>query len=92
MRRRRALRRLHGNTNKQTIVQKRAADESVAEPAELVRKLNTRVREVIELLPHDGNYLLDFYCECGCCDSVRLTIAEYDALKGKPVFRAGHPV
>jgi hypothetical protein len=91
MRRRPALRRLHENPKKQTIVQRRASGEPAAERAEPARKLNMQVRKIIERLPHDDDYSLDFFCECGCCEPVRLTIAEYDALEGKPAYLAGHP-
>lgn len=90
MRRCRALRRLNEPINRQTIVQRRAPGELVAERAAPVRKLNAQVRAVIARLPHDGAYSLQFFCECGCCEAVLLTIAEYDALEGKPVHRAGH--
>lgn len=55
-----------------------------------MRKLNAQVRKVIEWLPHDSDYQCNFYCECGCCESVQLTIKEYDALAGSPVHLAGH--
>jgi hypothetical protein len=92
MRRRRVLRRLHNkNIKKQTFVQQRAPSQPVAEAAELVHKLNTRVREIIERLPHDDDYSLEFFCECGCLEPVQLTTTEYDALEGQPVYRVGHP-
>lgn len=93
MRQRRVLRRLHENIDKKkTRVQRRAANESVPEPGQLVRNLNTRVREIIKRLPHQRDYSLAFFCECGCSEPVQLTIDQYDALEGKAVLRAGHPV
>lgn len=82
---------MHEDINKKTRIQRQAADELPPEPGELVRKLNTRVREIIERLPHQSDYSLEFFCECGCCEPVKLTIGQYDALGGKPVYRAGDP-
>lgn len=56
--------------------------------AELVRELNARIREVGERLLDEDDYALDFYCECGCWQTVQLTMARYDALEGAPVYRA----
>jgi hypothetical protein len=85
MRSRPALRRLHEDPNTQP------SRDPAGQRSEAVRKLNTQVRNVIEWLPHGEGTSLDFFCECGCCEPVELTIAEYDALDGEPVYRAGHP-
>jgi hypothetical protein len=82
---------MHGTLNKQTIVQRRADGESVTEGGGPVRKLNAQIRKVIERLPHDKDLSLAFFCECGCCEAVQLTIAEYDASVSKPLYLAGHP-
>jgi hypothetical protein len=65
--------------------------DELTEHAELVHELNTRIREVGEQLLDEDDYTLDFYCECGCWQMVQLTMSEYDALEGAPVYRAGHP-
>jgi hypothetical protein len=75
-----ALRRLYEETN-----------NPAAERSEPVRKLNVQIRKVIEWLPHGKDCSPGFFCECGCCESVELTLAEYDALRGKPVCLPGHP-
>jgi hypothetical protein len=31
-----------------------------------------------------------FFCECGCFEPGELTIAEYDALEGEPIYLDGH--
>ena len=64
----------------------------VTEGVELVRELNTRIREVGERLVDQDDYPLDFFCACGCWQTVRLTMAEYDALGAAPVYRPGHPI
>lgn len=61
-----------------------------AERSEPVRKLNVQIRKVIEWLPHGKDCSPGFFCECGCCESVELTLAEYDALEGKPIYLAYH--
>ena len=61
-----------------------------AERSERVRKLNVQIRKVIEWLPHGKDCSPGFFCECGCCESVELTLAEYDALEGKPIYLAYH--
>jgi hypothetical protein len=79
---------LNEDPNKQH--QRQASRDTVAERSETVRNLNVQLRKVMKLLPHDRDHPYNFYCECGCCDSVQLTIDEYDALGGKAVYRAGH--
>jgi hypothetical protein len=85
MRPRPALRRLHEDPNTQP------PGDPARQRSEAVRKLNSQVRKVIECLPHDAGTSLHFFCECGCGEPVQLTIAEYDALDGEPVYRASHP-
>jgi len=46
----------------------------------------------MEWLAHDEDFESNFFCECGCCEPVRLTVARYDALAGEPVYLAGHTV
>jgi hypothetical protein len=79
---------LNDDPNKQ--LQRRASRDPAAERSETVRNLNTQLRKVMKLLPHDHDDPYNFYCECGCCDSVQLSIDEYDALGGRAVYRAGH--
>jgi len=81
---------VHEDLSKQPI-ERRARGDPAAERSETVRKLNMQLRRVFKWLPHDRGYPYNFYCECGCCESVQLTIAEYDALEDKPVYLAGHP-
>jgi hypothetical protein len=88
MRPRPALRRLHEDLNTQSTV------DPAGEGSEAVRKLNAQVRRIIDCLPHrDKHTLLDFLCECGCCEPVRLTLSGYDAhaRTGRPVYLTGHP-
>ena len=69
---------------------RQGSPDPVAERSETVRRLNTQLRKLIEWLPHDSDYQCNFYCECGCCEPVLLTVAEYDSLGDKTLFRAGH--
>jgi hypothetical protein len=80
--------RLHEDPNKQ--LQRQASGDPAAERSETVRKLNTHLRNLMKWLPHDRDQPYNFYCECGCCEPVRLSVAEYDGLAGKPVYLAGH--
>jgi hypothetical protein len=64
----------------------------VAELAQPERLVNAQLRRAIEPLPQARSHSLQFFCECGCGDVVLLTIAEYDALDGNPVYRPGHPI
>ncbi len=80
---------MHDDLSKQPI-ERRARGDPAAERSETVRKLNTQLRKLIKWLPHDRDYPYNFYCECGCCEPVQLTIEEYDALAGRPVYLAGH--
>lgn len=89
--RRRMVRHLHDSTDKRMIVEHRLAVETLAERAGSASSANAQIRGVVERLPHDDGHSLQFFCECGCGGSVLLTIAEYDALAGKPVRRSGHP-
>lgn len=68
-----------------------SAPEAVPERVEAARNANAQLRRVIERLPHDSGHSIRFLCECGCGDAVLLTIAEYDALNGRPLYRSGHP-
>jgi hypothetical protein len=69
------------------------AEESaeLTERTALVRRLNAEIREASERLPDGDDSPLEFYCECGCWQTVELTIAAYDSLNGKPVYLPGHP-
>jgi hypothetical protein len=80
--------RLHEKLDKRFLRQGPA--DSAAGRTETVRSLNTQLRKLMEWLPHDRDYPYNFYCECGCCEPVPLTIPEYDSLEGKAVHRAGH--
>jgi hypothetical protein len=77
--------------DKQSTVQCRPTFEAAAERSAQAHRVNAQQRRVIEALPHDPDHSTQFFCECGCGDAVLLTIAEYDALAGKPVHRCGHP-
>jgi hypothetical protein len=77
--------------NTQSVTQPRSTTEAVGERAAPASRVNTQIRRVIETLPHDAGHSLQFFCECGCDEAVLLTIAEYDALAGKPAYRRGHP-
>jgi len=57
---------------------------------ELVRELNARIRELGARLAGTGDDSLDYFCECGCWETVQLTTAAYDALDGRPIYSAGH--
>jgi hypothetical protein len=80
--------RLNEGPNKQ--LQRQASGDPAAARSEAVRKLKTQLRKLMKWLHHDRHYPYNFYCECGCCEPVPLTIEEYDALGGKTVYRAGH--
>jgi hypothetical protein len=80
--------RLHEDPNKQ--LQREASGDPAAERSETVRKLNAQIRKLTKWESHDNDYFYVFFCECGCCEPVRLTIAEFDGLEGKTVYRAGH--
>lgn len=70
------------------------AEKQPGEPTErpaLVRQVNAEIRTVGEQLTEEDELPLEFYCECGCWQKVELTIAAYDALGGRPVYREGHP-
>ena len=56
------------------------------------RVVNAQLRRVLEPLPQARSRSLQFFCECGCGEVVLLTIAEYDALNGEPLYRPGHPL
>ena len=58
-----------------------------ADRASRLHALNARVRQLAVAFGPDA----DFVCECGCFELVRLTIEEYDALNGAPVYCDGHP-
>jgi hypothetical protein len=60
------------------------------ERSEAVRRLNAQLREIMKWLPHDCDHPYTFFCECGCCEPGQLTIAEYDALEGQPIYLDGH--
>jgi hypothetical protein len=81
---------VQGIPDKQPTARVRPAVEADAERAEAARRVNAQIRRVIERLPHDGEHSMQFACECGCGDAVLLTIAEYDALKGRPLYRSSH--
>lgn len=66
-------------------------DAEVSERAELVRTLNAAIRNASEGLPEETDMLLEFYCECGCWETLELTVAQYEGLDGQPVLREGHP-
>jgi hypothetical protein len=51
-------------------------------------RVNTRVRTLAPRFNPEA----DFICECGCSQLVRLSIEEYDALEGAPVYGDGHPL
>jgi hypothetical protein len=55
-----------------------------------VHKLNVQLRELLKWLPHDDARSYTFFCECGCCEPGELTIPEYDALEGDPIYLEGH--
>lgn len=55
-----------------------------------VHRLNVQLRKILKWLPHDEGRPFTFYCECGCFEPGELTIPEYDALEGKPVYLEGH--
>jgi len=80
--------RLNEDPNKQ--LQRQASGDPAVERSETVRNLNTQLRKLIKWLPHDSDYECTFFCECGCCEPLQLTVAEYDALAGRPVYVAGH--
>jgi hypothetical protein len=82
---------VHDELRKQPV-QRQASGDPAAERSETVRRLNTQLRKLIEWLPHDADFESNFFCECGCCEPVRLTVAGYDALAGEPVYLAGHTV
>lgn len=60
------------------------------ERAALVRALNGEIRDASERFPGEEDVPLEFYCECGCWQTVEITIAGYDALEGRPVLLPGH--
>ena len=57
--------------------------------------MNQRLRALVVERPAapGADPRVAFACECGCLAPVRLTIEEYDALEGRPVFlNARHEV
>ena len=69
------------------------ADKQPGEPTErpaLVRQVNAEIRTVGEQLTEEGELPLEFYCQCGCWQTVELSIADYDLLRGEPAYRTGH--
>ena len=80
---------VHDNLSKQPF-ERRASGNPAAERSEAVRRLNAQIRRIIELESHDDEFRINFYCECGCYEPAELTVAEYDALEGKTVYREGH--
>jgi hypothetical protein len=80
---------VHDDLSKQPV-ERRARGDPAAERSETVRRLNAKLRKLVKWLPHDRDYPYRFYCECGCCEPVQLTIEEYDALEEQAVYRAGH--
>jgi hypothetical protein len=67
-----------------------ADDAELADRAALVRKLNAEIRGTGDRFSVEDDSLLEFYCECGCWQTVELTIADYDLLRGEPVDRTGN--
>ena len=55
-----------------------------------VHKLNVQLRKILNWLPHDDARPYTFFCECGCYEPGELTIPEYDALEGQPIYLEGH--
>lgn len=60
------------------------------ERAALARELNVAIRSASERFPAEKEVTLEFYCEWDCWQTVNLTAADYDALKGEPIYLAGH--
>ena len=62
--------------------------ETTTYRASRMHAVNKRIRELAAAFNPDADYI----CECGCFEFVRLTIEQYDALSGAPVYRDGHPL
>ena len=62
----------------------------LTERAALARELNRAIRSASERFPEEEEVPLEFYCECGCWQTVEVTIAGYDPLAGEPVYLPGH--
>jgi hypothetical protein len=84
------LRHVQDTPNTHSVAHRQLTIEIVAERTAPASAANAQIRQVVERLPHDAGYSLQFFCECGCGEPVLLTIAEYDALVGGPVYRNGH--
>jgi len=70
-----------------------ARDDRAARNEALFRRVNERVEEVnqaFESLLSDA----DFFCECAdmeCMEKIRMTLAEYEALRAEPTHFAVKP-
>jgi hypothetical protein len=70
-------------------------EERLARNEVFFRSLNERIRDAADAHSADG-HVYEFVCECsdqGCLDRVRLTAAEYEAIRGEPtrfVLAPGH--
>jgi hypothetical protein len=69
--------------------QRRWSADPAAETS-AVHKLNVQLRKLLEWLPHADARAYTFYCECGCFEPGELTVEEYDALEGKPIYLDAH--
>jgi hypothetical protein len=58
----------------------------------LARTLNDEIRGASERFPEEEDVPLEFYCECGCWQTLALTIAQYDRRDGQPLYRDGHSI
>lgn len=68
-----------------------AEDAEPRAKAQLARELNLQIREIAATLtdPSEETEELTFYCECGCMQERRLTLAAFDKVGGIAVIE-GH--
>jgi hypothetical protein len=63
------------------------SEERLARNEVFFRSLNERIREAADAHSADG-HVYEFVCECSdqaCLDRVRLTAAEYEAVRANPI-------
>lgn len=66
--------------------------------SEVARQVNARIRELCARLDPERAEPVAFLCECGCVTFpgrlayVALTPAQFDDLRGAPLYAAGHPI
>ena len=79
-------------------MERSARDERIAGNESRFRDINERLEADLRSLPDEDREAFPFVCECGlldCRDVVRLTLAEYEGIRGDPLQFAvlpGHEI